>query len=592
MNNDNLTPETKLFNKNKWLYSLGGIGRDMSYTLVATFFMTYVQYSGLNLSVFQFSVIGFLLVIGRLWDAVNDPMMGAIIEGSKFKWGKFKPWIFYGAVSCAIVIIFMFNLRPTGWGYVIFFGIIYILWEATFTMNDISYWSMMASLTSEPKQRNSITTFAVVFAGVGAFAASALIPFVTTGNAQQGYGLMAIIIALIFVGCQTMTAFGVKENKALAVQLDEGISVKKMVKVIKNNDQLLWMTLAMLLYNVGSGILVALGYNFFYLEIGYNGTQVMVFVATFGVCNIGAQAFYPMMTKKLSRNKLLTYSLLSTAFGYVVLLMTGNVPFLPLNLFTLCIFGVFVFVGQAIFYMVLTVNLTNTIEYNEYKTGERNESVVFSLRPFMAKLASAIQQGILTIVLVVTAIYGLSQNVSGLEAEKNVFDNLSITEQRQFVTDSINDIALIGAIEADIDALEKDLEDNDYKGEEKANKEQQISDLQTRWVLLSTINNDTLKVNVIETIEGKKQVNEVNFSDVVIEDGKKYELMITDAADNTFKGQATNSMRWGLRLTITILPILFVAASYLVIRKKFIIDEAKYDEMQEAIKKRRAENNI
>ena len=589
MDKVNLAVEEKTFNRNKWLYSLGGIGRDMAYTIVATFFLTYIQYSGLNLTVFQFSVIGILLIVGRVWDAVNDPMMGAIIEGTHMKWGKFKPWILIGAASCAIIIALMFNVRPKGWGFVVFFGIIYLLWEATFTMNDISYWSMLPSLSSDPKQRDKVTTLAVVFAGVGAFIAAALIPFFTTGNAQKGYSIISIVIAFIFLGCQVMTAFGVKENKSLDLHVEEGVSLKKMVRVIKGNDQLLWITLAMFFYMIGSGILIALGYNFFYMEIGYNGTEVMIFVATFGVCNIVSQAFYPNIVKRLSRNQLLLISLIVICFGYLMLLLIGNIPFLPINLLTACIFGAFVFTGQALFYMVLTVNLTNTIEYNEYKTGERNESVVFSLRPFITKFASALQQGIVTLVLVATAIYGLSQNVSSLEAEKNKFDGMTAENQEIFVNEMIAEIPQLSSIEEQIQFLENEIDEGKYKGEEKALKEDQINDLQAERVLLSTIKDDTLKINVIDS-NGNKKI--IDFDEVVFEDGKTYQLIITDAADSSFKDEATPTMKWGLRVTITLVPIIMLIACYLVIKLKFIIDEKKYNEMQEVIQKNRKQKQL
>src|SRR5690554_2153327 len=255
----------------KLSYSLGGIGRDMTYTLVATFFMTYIQYAGLGLSLTQFSVIGIFLIFGRIWDAVNDPIMGAIIENTKTRWGKFKPWIFIGAVLTAIIIIVMFNWAPTGnngWNFVIFFGVIYLLWEIAFTMNDISYWSMLPALSRNPKERDSVATLAVVFAAVGTLATHAGVSLITVGDAVKGYSLIAIVIAFFLVACQTLTVFGVKHDLSLETQTEENISIKKMFNVIKKNDQLLWNVLAMLLYNIGSGLLIALGYNFFYLELG------------------------------------------------------------------------------------------------------------------------------------------------------------------------------------------------------------------------------------------------------------------------------------------------------------------------------------
>ena len=91
-----ISAEDRQFNKNKWLFGVSGIGRDMAYQLIASFLLVYIQF-GTTLSVVQFTVISLLIgVVGRVWDAINDPMMGAIIEGTHLKFGKFRPWIFIG----------------------------------------------------------------------------------------------------------------------------------------------------------------------------------------------------------------------------------------------------------------------------------------------------------------------------------------------------------------------------------------------------------------------------------------------------------------------------------------------------------------
>ena len=544
-----MNQETKLSARSKWAYSLGGIGRDMTYTLVATFFMTYIQFA-VGLSVAQFSVIGILLIAGRIWDAVNDPIMGAIIENTRSKWGKFKPWILIGAVFTAIVIIIMFNWRPVGnngWNFVIFFGVIYLLWEIAFTMNDIAYWSMLPSLTTDAKQRNSVTTLAVVFAGVGAFVANAGISFLTVGNAWgaiKGYSIIAIVIAIFLVGCQCLTVFGVKQAILTTGEVEEqNVSIKKMVNVIRKNDQLLWIVLAMLLYNIGSGLFVALGYNFIYLELGYDGTLALVFVATFGVSNIGIQAFYSKLAAKFGRKKLLLYSLVFITVGYLLLLFADIIPFFPINIFTICLFGVLVFSGQAIFYMILTVNIANTVEYNEYKTGERNEAVIFSLRPFMAKMASAIQQGVVTLVLATSGIYLLSQNINFLEEQKNYYDNdLSIEEQLEYEQNLANHVIIL---------------DNEKYNDKTSEEKEELYEM----------------------------LNSVSFEVV---DGNRV-MSIKSSADDNFRDKANTFMRYYLRVAITIVPILFIYLSYLVLKKKFTIDEEMYEMMIATIKKRQVE---
>ena len=133
-----ISAEDRQFNRNKWLFTVSGFGRDMSYQLIASFLLTYIQF-GTTLSVLQFTVISLLIgVVGRIWDAINDPMMGAIIEGSHMKFGKFRPWILIGAVLTGAIIIAMFNVQSvSGWGFVVFMAVMYLLWESAFTMNDI-----------------------------------------------------------------------------------------------------------------------------------------------------------------------------------------------------------------------------------------------------------------------------------------------------------------------------------------------------------------------------------------------------------------------------------------------------------------------
>ncbi|MEG1706571.1 MAG: MFS transporter, partial [Clostridia bacterium] len=153
-----ISADDKRFQKNKWIFSISGIGRDMSYQLISAFLLTYIQFAN-TLTWEQFTFIGlFIGVAGRIWDAINDPMMGAIIEGSHMKFGKFKPWIMIGALSCGVVIMCIFGIQMfSGWGFVAFMCIMYLLWEATFTMNDIGYWSMLSSLSSKREQRNNVT---------------------------------------------------------------------------------------------------------------------------------------------------------------------------------------------------------------------------------------------------------------------------------------------------------------------------------------------------------------------------------------------------------------------------------------------------
>lgn len=153
----------------KILFPWSGIFRDACYTLIGTFLIQYAITAGVlstTASTFQtqYGIITIAMMICLVWDGINDPIMGFILEKTHFKIGKYKPWIEIGAIGNAVIVALMFIipqfcmvgsssiLHGDGWGYVVFMIIMYILWDLFFTMNDLGYWSMLPNLTSDQKE--------------------------------------------------------------------------------------------------------------------------------------------------------------------------------------------------------------------------------------------------------------------------------------------------------------------------------------------------------------------------------------------------------------------------------------------------------
>ncbi len=580
-----ITAEDRQFNRNKWFFSVSGIGRDMSYQLIASFLLTYIQF-GMTLSIVQFTTISLLIgVVGRIWDAVNDPMMGAIIEGTHMKFGKFRPWILIGALLTGLIIIVMFNVQTlTGWNFVVFMIVMYLLWESSFTMNDIGYWSMLASLSSKKEQRNSATMLTVVFAGVGAFIAQGGISFLYPGNVRQAFSWISIAVAAIFMIMQIIMVFNVKERPRAEMEVNEKVSLKQMWDTITHNDQILWMTLSMLFYNIGSSLLVGLAYNLYYLEIGYDGMTI-VFIAIFGIFNIGSQVFYPKLVKKLGRKKLQRYAIILACIGYTGIALLGWTSILPFNLITLSIFGILVFVGQALYYMASIINMTNCVEYNEYKRGERNEAVVSTLRPFMAKFADALKYGIVTLVLVVSAVYGLSQNISTLETQKGYFNRIETVAEQQAYIDTVNEYIVLAQQDgADLSQLTTDMD---------ATTALAGKQIDAKYIV--ALGNAA----IYQEVDGKEvyvgKISELG-STTLLQEGNSYVMELKgvdsngnsfNAANTSFHDQGTLSMRLWIRAAVTVLPVIFLLVSLLIQSKKFVIDEDYYDMMLSEIAKRK-----
>ncbi len=159
---------------NRYAFGLGTIGRDMVYTMISMyllFFMTDV----LTLKVSTLWWISAIILATRVFDALNDPVMGVIVDNTHTKIGKFKPWIAAGAIGSGIFTVLMFlDFGAREEQHIIIFALSYLFWEITFTMNDISYWSMLPSLSTNQKEREKIGAFARICANIGLF-------FVVTG---------------------------------------------------------------------------------------------------------------------------------------------------------------------------------------------------------------------------------------------------------------------------------------------------------------------------------------------------------------------------------------------------------------------------
>ncbi len=402
-----------------------GVGRDLAYNLYNAFLLTYILYTR-QLTTEQFSAISVIMIICCIWDAFNDPIMGGIIENTRTKFGKFKPWILIGAVTNSVMLVIFFSNRITGWTFVGVFALLYLLWDITYTMNDISYWSMLSSLTSKPRERDSITSFANLFAGLGTVLSTALIPVLTAGkntiggNSITAYMVISIVFAGIFVAGQSVVCATVREPHVANVPLEERTGLKKLVKVIFNNDQLLWVALIMLVVNLAGAVVTTFVTNYFYLEFGYEGSNVTMFTTFYAAASGIVFFIYPIISKRLQRFRLAFVALMCACSGCVALLITGF--FIPgeLKFWLYCIEAIVIGFGYSLFYMVVTICLMNTIEYNEYKTGERNEGIIFSVRPFMAKMSSALQKLITMVAYLAIGMLSITNGISDLEQQANL----------------------------------------------------------------------------------------------------------------------------------------------------------------------------
>ena len=383
--------------KNLIFYPLGTVGRDMMYFLFNNCILTYILFTK-QLTSQQLLAITGIMVAARIFDALNDPIMGNIIERTRTKWGKFKPWLLAGILLTSIVIYLAFNTKLQGWPFIIFFGFIYFAYSITYTMHDISYWGMIPALSRDADLRNQYTSRATFFAGIGSTLASVLIPILTTGDKAIGgsagtaYGVIALIIAILGPLFILFTLFGVKEHRGDDMEPKTKLNFRRITRTITQNDQLRWMILIFLLQQIANSLVFGgIGSSFIYFRYGYEGGLY----STFSMVGVAATAVlmlaYPALSRKFKRKQLMTFGIIMVAIGSVLEVLGGLImPATSLSFIVVTIGYMIVNLGLYGFYLIMMISIVNTVEYNQLKTGHRNEAIIASMRPLLTKMGSAI----------------------------------------------------------------------------------------------------------------------------------------------------------------------------------------------------------
>lgn len=408
--------------KNLFFFPIGTLGRDMIYNLFTNYILLYVLFTH-NLTPAQLMAVTGIMIGARIFDGLNDPLMGNIIEGTRTRWGKYKPWLTIGILSTSVVVYLAFNVHLEGWAFIWFFGIIYFSYSITYTMHDISFWGMIPSLGSDSGTRDKLTAMTNLVAGIGGAIAGMMIPMLTTGsntiggNAQTAYGRVALIFAILAPLFLAFTIFGVKEDRSYMDTKPPKISFKKIVTTITHNDQLSWMAVIFLFQQLGADMIMAgIGSTYIYFTFGYEGGLYSLF-STIGLsASAFLLIFYPALSAKWNRKSLMKGFGLIALVGYGLMLVAGLA--MPANMVNFWITTAGYMMGQLgqnCFYVVMMISIINTVEYNEYKNGTRDEAIVASLRPFLTKLASAIVVLFTSLTYLAFNVTDVTNQISALE---------------------------------------------------------------------------------------------------------------------------------------------------------------------------------
>ena len=366
-------------------FGIGAVGKDMVYALVSGFILYYYN----DILGISGTFTGIMMMAARVFDAFNDPLMGVVVEKTNTRFGKFRPWIVTGTVTNALVLYGMFAMPAsiTGTRMLIYASVAYVLWGVTYTLMDIPFWSMIPAITAPGKERENLSVIGRSCAAVG-YAGPTILTMllvVRLGSSErEGFSIFAAAVAVVFVVAELICVALVREKQ---VERQKSATVKEMFSNLIHNDQAMVVVVGIIVFNASLYLTTQLGVYFFKYDIG-NSDLFSLFGTVGGVGQILSMVSLPLLRRRWGSKQILTGALGITIVGYLALFalsMAGVKAVAPLAATAFVIY-----IGFGLATVLTTVFLADTVDYGEYKTGQRNESVVFSMQTFVVKLASAV----------------------------------------------------------------------------------------------------------------------------------------------------------------------------------------------------------
>ncbi|MGN1420048.1 MAG: MFS transporter [Eubacterium sp.] len=404
--------------KERICFTVGAFGRSGIYTLMSMFTLVFFQ-NGAGLTLKQGTTI---ILIGRVFDALNDPLMGMLVDKTKSRWGKMRPYLLFAPVPIAITTILLFS-APFAQGSTAAFVwalITYILWGVAFTVQDVPFWGLSSVITPLESERTSFISTARLGSTFGGILPALLVPILYQSNMgyTKGFFVSAVIFAVLGCGLSILIFFVSKER---VPKMDHTPSFKETFAVLGKDKLLIIVIFAAILGStmvtanqcadyIGNYLIIqnytdfsqiftdasqtalvpnvdaAAAYDFWIPR----GTIVTTLTVAIGVGMVPAMALFPIMRKKLSLKQIYIgsalFGLIVHALCYVVLAQDVT----KVNIYVLWVFLFLMGLPLGIYNVITYALIADSVDYLEWKTGERHEGVCFSFQTFLSKVNAAI----------------------------------------------------------------------------------------------------------------------------------------------------------------------------------------------------------
>ena len=376
-----------------------GFGQNFVLTTVSTFILVYLlQYAGISTE--GMVVVTLIITAAKILDAILDPIMGSIIDMTRTRWGKLRPYILFSALPVAILSGLLFSVPDIDEaGKLVFFGVFYVLWGVAYTVCDVPFWGLIGSAFVDPTLRTkviaSVRAIGAIALGLSTLGMPWLAKLLSFGpeTTSQGWSLAVFITSVLGMGVFLLAFFFTRERETAAAST--GLTLRQLFSTLLKNTPLLMVLLGSVL-GFGRFIVQAGGAVFVVLAYGDEGTFTLVGAAII-VGMVVSSFATPLLLRAFSGRTLIVGSSLAAAVLYTGMYFAGFE-----NLVVILVFIFLTGLTLGIFLVVQATMIADAVDDAELRLGVRNDGISFATLTFVSKIMNALAVLVFGIFVVIT----------------------------------------------------------------------------------------------------------------------------------------------------------------------------------------------
>ena len=428
--------EKRYVSKKELVNFLAGLsGQNLVYSLIGGSFFTYFM---TDIALFPAITVSVLLIVMKVWDGINDPIVGSFIDRHTFKNGeKLRPFLKYTPLPVGVFTVLLFLVFSTNenllWLRVSYFIIMYICWDLAYTVQDVSVWGITAAVSPNSSERDRFVQWSRTIGSMVYGAFSTVIPMALEmiANAKgMSMSLVTLVFAIIFGLGGSMLSYRCSyARERIAVNKDDQQeTLRESFMLLFKNKMLLLVTLSNLFGSLGFGI--SLVTYFFKYEIpsdflgngiiGALGLTTIYFIIT-GLPSFIGMLFADWMKKRLGGY--VNVLILIQVFNIVARAIAFFVGFEGKRLWISMIIIGIGSIPSGASSIAQTSIFCDSIDYMEWKTGKRTEGITFSMQTSFTKISSGITSGLATLALHLLGYKAIDNAANYLGTQTAAFDS-------------------------------------------------------------------------------------------------------------------------------------------------------------------------